>query len=150
MPTLPFDSSNPSACRRYIEFRLGRRATRVLRYLEKEQPHFPKLNSLPEDRARVLEAYGRRCAYCGTSDSTDESTGTVGTLGIDLLVPTQRGGTPTPENMVAACANCRHARHGRHLDAFLEEQIQLDPRAVYARIGAASAILRTSTPRSAA
>jgi 5-methylcytosine-specific restriction endonuclease McrA len=101
------------------------------------QPWYPKLDVLPEDGARAVAAYDRKCVYCGAP----------GELVVDLLVPHRRGGTNHPENLVAACEGCRVARRGRHLDAFLLSRLDLDARAIYARIANATAKLRASATR---
>jgi len=125
-----------SAGLRLVLTRLGARADRVLQRLEQERPRYPQLDVLPEDGARVLMGYGRRCAYCGKTGADGNE------VSIDLLVPARRGGTNHPANLVAACQTCRRARQGKHLDAFLEERLDLDARAVYDRIARASATLR--------
>jgi 5-methylcytosine-specific restriction endonuclease McrA len=119
-----------------IAWRLGARAAQILERLEEEHPRYAKLDVLPEDGARVLAAYDRRCAYC-------QASGDVGNeVGIDLLVPERRGGTNHPENLVAACDRCRATRGGRHLDVFLEGRLEFDARSVYARVARATARLR--------
>ena len=123
-------------CRALIERRLAGRADHALRRLFDEKPWFPKLDALPEDCARALAAYDRRCAYC-TADAGD-------VLAIDYLVPQDRGGAIHCENLVAACGACKTARRGRHLDAFLARRIDLDTRSVYARIARATARLRAA------
>ncbi len=53
-------------------------------------------------RLEVLEEAGYVCAYCGSYADT-----------VDHRVPTSRGGTSDPDNLVAACRSCNSARGGR-------------------------------------
>ncbi len=103
----------PRECCAVIEARLGRERTEALRRVDGGYTHFPTLDALPEDTARAVAAYGRRCAYCQTADLASLA------IGIDFLVPRERGGSIQAMNLVAACERCRTARRGRHLDAFL-------------------------------
>lgn len=131
-------TTNPtqSECRRMIEQRLGAAAARILERLQRERPLYAKLDVLPEDGARAVTTYDERCVYCQTCGDAANAVGT------DLLVPATRGGTNHPQNLVAACEACRRARRGRHLDVFLAERLELDARAVYARIRRATASLQ--------
>jgi hypothetical protein len=130
----PNVSKSQAACRAILEQRLGVHVGRVLRRLGQDKPRYVRLEVLPEDRARVLAAYDRRCVYCTAERGTH--------LGIDFLVPPSREGTAHPENLVASCDACRSARKGKHLDAFIESRLDLDAHAVYERIARATAILR--------
>lgn len=49
----------------------------------------------------LLEAYSRRCAYCGIA----------GVLTEDHLVPLSRGGDHTLTNIVPACQSCNSSKH---------------------------------------
>jgi 5-methylcytosine-specific restriction endonuclease McrA len=132
----------PRECCAVIEARLGRERTEALRRVDGGYTHFPTLDALPEDTARAGAAYGRRCVYCQAADLTGLA------IEIDFLVPRERGGSIQAMNLVAACERCRTARRGRHLDAFLARRRDLDARAVYDRIAAASATFRAATTRS--
>lgn len=138
MEPISFDCT-PRECRVFLERRLAGRVAYALRRLEDKRPWYPRLNALPEDRARALAAYERRCAFCAIDLGRDG--------GVDLIVPGTRGGTTQAENLVAACERCKDARRGRHLDAFLESRIDLDARAVYARIARATAVIRAASSR---
>jgi hypothetical protein len=134
------DLNTPSIFRRLLAQRLGVRIDRALERLGQERPRYPRLEALPEDRARSLAAYDHRCAYCQTAGNASNE------LGVDLLVPARRGGTNHPSNLVAACAGCTRDRQGKHLDAFIEERLDLDASAVYARIARATARQRARLP----
>jgi hypothetical protein len=127
---------SPAVCRAILENRLGADAAYALRRLDQERPRYAKLEVLPEDRARVLSAYGRRCVYCQADTGVH--------LGVDFLVPPRREGTAHPENLVASCDRCRSERRGKHLDVFLESRLDLDTHAVYGRIARATAVMRAS------
>jgi 5-methylcytosine-specific restriction endonuclease McrA len=135
------DSFNrsPAVHRAMVAWGLAGRAAHVLKRLDDPCPSYPKLDVLPEDHARVVAAYDRRCVYCG-ADAGDG-------VAIDLIVPERRGGTTQPDNLVAACERCKVARRGRHLDAFLVRRLDLDRRSVYARIARATASLRAAATR---
>jgi 5-methylcytosine-specific restriction endonuclease McrA len=57
-------------------------------------------------RNRILARDRHRCQYCGTK-------GTVFDLTIDHIVPVSRGGTTSPENLVAACFACNQRKGDR-------------------------------------
>ena len=108
----------------------------------------PRPQVLPEVRAEVFEAYriassigpavssiAKRidaCVYCCRT----------GDLVVDFLVPSRRDGTAHPDNLVPACPRCVTNRRSRQLDDWFEHRLDLDTPAIYARIAAATRILR--------
>jgi hypothetical protein len=105
----------------------------------------PRLDVLPEDRAEVLEAYrtAKRTDGTGSTDACVYCRSTRD-LGVDFLVPLNRDGTAHPENLVPACARCIKNRRSRHLDEWFEHRLDLDTRAIYARIAEAHRVLRSA------
>lgn len=59
----------------------------------------------PETWEGLVEVFGGRCAYCGTS----------GPLVPDHVVPLSRGGPRSPENVVPACLACNASKGARTL-----------------------------------
>ena len=57
-------------------------------------------------RNRILARDGHRCQYCGKK-------GTAFDLTIDHILPGSRGGTTSPENLVAACFACNQRKGDR-------------------------------------
>lgn len=57
-------------------------------------------------RNRILSRDRHRCQYCGTK-------GTVFDLTVDHILPVSRGGTTSPENLVAACFDCNQRKGNR-------------------------------------
>jgi 5-methylcytosine-specific restriction endonuclease McrA len=57
-------------------------------------------------RTRILARDRYRCQYCGTK-------GTAFDLTIDHILPGSRGGTTSPENLVAACLPCNQRKGDR-------------------------------------
>jgi len=57
-------------------------------------------------RNRILARDGNRCQYCGTK-------GTAFDLTVDHILPVSRGGTTSPENLVAACYACNQRKGSR-------------------------------------
>jgi 5-methylcytosine-specific restriction endonuclease McrA len=58
------------------------------------------------DWARILAAFGGRCAYCGTD----------GPMQQDHRMPVSRGGATVPENIVPACPACNNRKSAAHPD----------------------------------
>ena len=130
----------PQECRTLVESRLGGKRLWVLRRLHDGRRVFSKLGVLPEECVRVVLAYQGRCVYCAATLPSD--------AGVDFLVPEARGGILAWDNLVASCERCSTERAGRHLDRFLARRLDLDVRAVYARIAEATARLREALTRS--
>ena len=57
-------------------------------------------------RNRILARDGNRCQYCGAK-------GTAFDLTVDHILPLSRGGTTSPENLVAACYACNQRKGNR-------------------------------------
>lgn len=53
----------------------------------------------------VLEAYGNKCVYCGSSGTK---------LTIDHVVPVSKGGKHEKDNIVPACGPCNSSRGNRY------------------------------------
>lgn len=64
-------------------------------------------------RTKRLSIYERdhyRCRYCG-----QDLLPMLAAITLDHLLPTARGGTDAPENLVTACAPCNHRKADLHL-----------------------------------
>ncbi len=59
-------------------------------------------NHTAEDRKRIIAAQKNLCYYCGKKMGKDVT--------IDHIVPLSRGGSNSPENLVAACKSCNSAK----------------------------------------
>lgn len=55
-----------------------------------------------EDRKRIIETQKNRCYYCGKKMDKDAT--------IDHVIPLSRGGSNSPENLVAACKSCNSTK----------------------------------------
>lgn len=85
----------------------------------------------PEQWAALKQAWGGRCAYCG---STDEA------LQRDCVLALSRGGRYTLANVVPACRSCNASKCNHEVTGWLRRR-QLDERAFLLRHVEASAAL---------
>ncbi len=63
-----------------------------------------------EVREYLLEKWGRKCAYCGATDTP---------LQVDHVRPKARGGTDRVSNLAPACGPCNQAKGAQPVEAFL-------------------------------
>ncbi|MFJ2032194.1 RNA-guided endonuclease IscB [Streptosporangium sp. NPDC087985] len=63
-----------------------------------------------EVREYLLATWGRRCAYCGATDTP---------LNLDHLHPRSRGGSDRISNLTLACIRCNQAKNATPIEAFL-------------------------------
>ncbi len=82
----------------------GRLSRAVLRGLRGSNAH---------SATRLLEKWGRRCAYCGAQDVP---------LQVEHLVSRARGGTHRVSNLTLACEPCNVKKGTRDLREFLQDQ----------------------------
>jgi 5-methylcytosine-specific restriction endonuclease McrA len=68
-----------------------------------------------EVREYRLEKWGRRCAYCGTTDMP---------LQVEHIVPKSRGGTNRVSNLAIACEACNTAKGTQTADEFGHPDVQ--------------------------
>lgn len=73
-------------------------------------------------RREVIEAFGRRCAYCG--EPGDAERGPDGARWhVDRIVPDVRGGRYEPGNVTLACARCNRSKRDPAPPASLAERL---------------------------
>jgi hypothetical protein len=58
---------------------------------------------------RVLEAYNRKCAYCGSAKNIE----------LDHIDPLAKGGRSAPDNIAPACKPCNRDKSSKSLEAWL-------------------------------
>jgi 5-methylcytosine-specific restriction endonuclease McrA len=68
-----------------------------------------------EVREYLLEKWGRRCAYCGTTNMP---------LQVEHIVPKSRGGTNRVSNLAIACEACNTAKGTQTADEFGHPDVQ--------------------------
>jgi len=68
-----------------------------------------------EDWFALLERFGHRCAYCGSTED----------LCADHRIPLARGGSNTVDNLLPACRSCNSRKHTKTEDEFREYLAQL-------------------------
>jgi 5-methylcytosine-specific restriction endonuclease McrA len=73
-----------------------------------------------EVRAYLLEKWGRRCAYCGTTNVPFE---------LDHIVPRRRGGSNRVTNLALCCHSCNQAKGDRTAAEFGHPDVQTQARA---------------------
>lgn len=56
-----------------------------------------------EQWSAILDAFGQRCAYCGSDES----------LCLEHVIPISQGGGTTLENVVPGCRDCNSRKHTR-------------------------------------
>lgn len=76
---------------------------RVQRYRDRIRATGESLSDYTKYREEVYARDDHRCVYCGKG----------GPLCLDHLIPVIRGGSGTPENLVAACKRCNSGKAGR-------------------------------------
>ena len=64
-----------------------------------------------EERQKIYESTGGRCAYCGQSITIEE-------MQVDHIFPIYRGGTDKLENMLPACRACNFYKSTMPLEDF--------------------------------
>lgn len=72
-----------------------------------------------EVREYLLEKWGRRCAYCGATNTS---------LQIEHIVPRSRGGSDRVSNLTLACGPCNQTKGDRTAEAFGHPHIQAQAR----------------------
>jgi 5-methylcytosine-specific restriction endonuclease McrA len=73
-----------------------------------------------EIRQYLLEKFGHRCAYCGT---------TTVPLEVEHIIPRSRGGSDRVSNLTIACHSCNQAKGNRTAAEFGHPQVQAQARA---------------------
>ena len=67
-----------------------------------------------EERQRVYEKYGGRCAYCGQPITYKE-------MQVEHMEPLAKGGADSEENYMPACRICNHYKHTLTLEEFRKQ-----------------------------
>lgn len=62
-------------------------------------------------RARIFEAWGHRCAYCGDPAQS-----------LDHIIPKAKGGATVPNNLAPACLTCNRRKGHREVISWWREQ----------------------------
>lgn len=97
-----WNKANRDSINRATEAWRKRNPAKVRRQKLASRSGLPADYTTPEKLEARLELYGGRCFYCGADADT-----------IDHRIPTTRGGTNLPANLVPACAKCNSKKHTR-------------------------------------
>jgi len=74
---------------------------------------------LQSTREEVLDAYGRECIFCGTTESENKNEHGR-SLDVHHLIPKRSGGSNDPENLVPLCVSCHNTMESVHGKAMKE------------------------------